>query len=1399
MTIKSKLILVFLVFAAFFTLVGTLFAQVPPPNLYPTKPFLNGTELLQIDVDHGVVPTSPLYLSTLQVASLASNATIPWPAVGTVVISSGIGNPPGGLQPINGNCLVGNSTPAWTVAPCPGGGGVTFPSAGSLVVSTGPSSTPNGLAPVNNDTIVGSGGAWVALASAPNSIYCTNSASIPSLCNSSTIQNLLGYITGNQPISLIGDTTAGAGTTTLTTVTSKVNAVAYPANPPTNTVPVVTAANTVSYDNATQLSGVTGFGTMLTQNASNVAITGGTISGVTISGLSLSSLGNIPNNTILCNNSGSLAPPIACTVAQIDTLLSLGSMANQSASNVAITGGTITGTTINGASNTLSNIGLSSLSPLAANTIVCNNTASVASPIACTSSQIDTLLGLGTMAFQAANSVAITGGTISGATVSGLSLASLGNIGANTIVCNNTASPAVPIACTVAQINTLLSLGSMANQAANNVTISGGTITGTTISGASNTLSNIALSSLAGIAANTIVCNNTGSTASPIACTPSQVSTLLGLGTMSTQNANSVAITGGTITGLPTPSNAADAATKSYVDASAGGQPPHNPVNVISTSALPNSPTYSNGTSGVGATLTAGANAALVIDGVTVSTTGAGAGTTASRVLVDGQATAAQNGIYTLTTAGSGAVAWVLTRATDFNTAASGNIATGATVLVTAGTVNANTSWSLSTTGAITVGTTGLTFVQVAASNSYTADNSTLQLVGSQFSEKTNGTTNTQLAQMAANTVKANFTAALANASDFAMPGCTDTGGNHLNYVMGTGITCGTSTVAGNVTTGDSSSTVGNVVTEAGTTGKTITQGPPIGTTGNSTVLETNASGQMLAPVNTTTGAFSGQITSTLASGTAPFVVSSNTNVPNLNASSLNGATFASPGPVGSTTPGSGAFTTLSASGTLTTNITGSTQCVHANSAGVLSGTGTDCASGTGNVTTSDSTSTAGNIVTEAGTTGKAITQGPPVGTTGNSTVLETDSTGNEKAPVNTTTVTVSGQITSTVVSGTAPLVVASNTNVPNLNASSLNGATFANPGPIGSTTPSSVASTTLSATGNLTTNITGSTQCVHANSSGVLSGTGVDCGSGSGAVSVTSTTPNIVINPSPGTGTFTISSAGPFNNQSSAGYTVVTGDNTKTVEVGAFTYTLPQAGSTGFASQWQVCFLMTATSGQATINTTTSLFTGASGTSSLVLNPGDWACPTSDGSNYFTLAGHYITNGVVSTGTLTATGATVSAAVNNGSGLIRLTVNQNIPTGTVCVVSSVGGVPEASGQFTATNISSTQIDLQGSSFGAGDTYTSGGVVSTQALAAQLTATWTRVTGGSGGGVKLPSAIAGASPGKVKNATGSDGLVVWPASGAAINALSANNPVIENSNTTGEFWATSTTQWDTQP
>ncbi|MDH1221179.1 tail fiber domain-containing protein [Aeromonas caviae] len=107
--------------------------------------------------------------------------------------------------------------------------------------------------------------------------------------------------------------------------------------------------------------------------------------------------------------------------------------------------------------------------------------------------------------------------------------------------------------------------------------------------------------------------------------------------------------------------------------------------------------TYANGSSGVGATLTGNVMAALSLDGVTV--------TAGMRVLVKNQTAAAQNGIYTLTTAGSTTVAWVLTRATDADTSAK---LAGAVITVDQGTVNGSMLLTNDWKKTSTVGTTAM-------------------------------------------------------------------------------------------------------------------------------------------------------------------------------------------------------------------------------------------------------------------------------------------------------------------------------------------------------------------------------------------------------------------------------------------------------------------------------------------------------------------------------------------------------------------------------------------------------------------------------------------------------------------------------------------------------------------
>lgn len=106
-------------------------------------------------------------------------------------------------------------------------------------------------------------------------------------------------------------------------------------------------------------------------------------------------------------------------------------------------------------------------------------------------------------------------------------------------------------------------------------------------------------------------------------------------------------------------------------------------------------------------------------------------------------------------------------------------------------------------------------------------------------------------------------------------------------------------------------------------TGGTTGNGPTLLCTGSDTNVSCNITPTGTGTTSITSGGLgvtggissTGSLTSTIATGTPPLVVTSTTNVPNLNASSLGGATFAAPGPIGSGTPGTGAFTTLAASG----------------------------------------------------------------------------------------------------------------------------------------------------------------------------------------------------------------------------------------------------------------------------------------------------------------------------------------------------------------------------------------------------------------------------------------------------------------------------------------------------
>mgnify|MGYP003144339644 CR=1 FL=1 len=115
--------------------------------------------------------------------------------------------------------------------------------------------------------------------------------------------------------------------------------------------------------------------------------------------------------------------------------------------------------------------------------------------------------------------------------------------------------------------------------------------------------------------------------------------TSLGLGSVATQNSNSIAITGGSITGLSQPSANSEVATKQYVDDLLAGIRTRVSVRVATTANIDLTQDLQNGDT---------------IDGVTLATD--------NRVLVKNQTDATQNGIYDVVASGTA------TRPTEFDT-----------------------------------------------------------------------------------------------------------------------------------------------------------------------------------------------------------------------------------------------------------------------------------------------------------------------------------------------------------------------------------------------------------------------------------------------------------------------------------------------------------------------------------------------------------------------------------------------------------------------------------------------------------------------------------------------------------------------------------------------------------
>ena len=151
-------------------------------------------------------------------------------------------------------------------------------------------------------------------------------------------------------------------------------------------------------------------------------------------------------------------------------------------------------------------------------------------------------------------------------------------------------------------------------------------------------------------------------------------------------------------------------ANKMYVDQVAQGLDTKPSCKLATTTNL--TATYSNGSLGVGATLTnSGTQATLTLDSTAANLD--------DRILVKDQTTRTQNGIYVVTNVGGASSNWVLTRATPEDQPA--ELSGGAFVFVEEGVLNANNGYTFTHTGAPTFGTTNLDVSQFSGAGQITA------------------------------------------------------------------------------------------------------------------------------------------------------------------------------------------------------------------------------------------------------------------------------------------------------------------------------------------------------------------------------------------------------------------------------------------------------------------------------------------------------------------------------------------------------------------------------------------------------------------------------------------------------------------------------------------------------
>ena len=247
-------------------------------------------------------------------------------------------------------------------------------------------------------------------------------------------------------------------------------------------------------------------------------------------------------------------------------------------------------------------------------------------------------------------------------------------------------------------------------------------------------------------------------------------------------------------------------------------------------------------------TLTGGAPA--VVDGVTLAED--------DRVLVTAQSTGTQNGLYIVSAVGAGSNGtWV--RTSDGNE--TGEIEAGMIVMVTEGTVYADTQWKLITDNPIVIGTTALTFTQNYSANSISGGTSNVAVYSNANVTISSAGTANVLTVSSTGVVVTGTVSATGNVTggNLLTVGFLSASGNVTgNYILGngsqlTGITGGGGSSDANALTGNtlSSNVVNSSLTSVGTLGSLSVTGNI--TSGN--ISATNHTGTTVSVTGAVTGA----------------------------------------------------------------------------------------------------------------------------------------------------------------------------------------------------------------------------------------------------------------------------------------------------------------------------------------------------------------------------------------------------------------------------------------------------------------------------------------------------------------------------------------------------------------